>query len=75
MLIVVEGVNHECEKSGSGCRLYGSLQPVAVVVCAADEAYALGVLDKHVQLGSLLREVPDLDAMIAAFEGTKVEPA
>lgn len=70
MLIVVEAVEHGKMRSEWGYRLHGSMKPVAVVVCTANETYTLAVEHELPHLGSLLEDVPELHAMIASFTST-----
>jgi hypothetical protein len=70
MLIVVEAVKQRHMRSDWGYRFQGSMKPVAVVVCAADETYTLGIEHELSHLGSLLEDVPELRAMVASFRST-----
>ncbi len=44
MLIAVESVNYHHTKTDSGGWLYGSIKPIAIIVCSADAIYALDIL-------------------------------
>ena len=65
-LIAVESIDRGLDKSESGCRLYGSIKPVAVIVCDPDGAFALGIEPGFADIDPLLEDVPGLAAMIAA---------
>ena len=69
-LIAVESIDRGLEKSGAGCRLYGSIKPVAVIVCGSDDAFALGIEEGFGDIDPLLEDVPGLAALIAASKNT-----
>lgn len=66
-LIAVESIERWSDCSATGCHFLGSLKPVAVIVCAADGTYALGIDEKFVAIEPLLERVSGLEAMIASM--------
>ncbi len=66
-LIAVESIEYQSDRSTAGCRFFGSLRPVAVIVCAADGTYVLGIEAEFAAIDPLLEQVPGLEAMIASM--------
>ena len=62
-LIAVESVDIQHSKSGSVGRLYGKLEPIAVVVCGSGDAHAFDMEAMPVDLDQLKQAVPELDAL------------
>lgn len=67
MLIAVESIDFQRNRTTSGCRVYGSIEPVAVIVCGPDASYALDMEAKPAAIDQLRHDVPGLGATIAAF--------
>lgn len=67
-LIAVESVDYQRGRTRSGCHVYGRVEPVAVIICGPDRAYALDMESGPVSLDRLKEDVPGLDAMIALFK-------
>ena len=65
-LIAVESIERGHHKSESGCRFFGGIKPVAVIVCDRDGAFALGIEEGFADIDPLLEDVPGLAAMISA---------
>lgn len=65
-LIAVESVEFSHSKTNTGCRMYGNLQPVAVIVCGPDGNYALDMAAKPIAIEQLKQALPELDVAIAA---------
>jgi uncharacterized spore protein YtfJ len=64
-LIAVESVDFRRGTTSTSCQLYGQIEPIAVVVCSADRAYALDMEAKPADLDELRQAIPELDAAIA----------
>jgi hypothetical protein len=60
--------NHSFRK---GYWLYGSKEPVSIVVCDARGARALDIQEHGMSLTDLIREVPGLEAVLAEFTGVR----
>lgn len=71
-LLAVESVDIQHSKTDAGCWLYGSIEPMAVIVCGPDEIFALDMQAKLIALDQLIQEIPELDAMIAPFKKHKI---
>jgi len=67
-LIAVESVEVRHRSSPGGCQSYGSIRPIAVVVCRPEGTYALDMEAKPADLDQLRRELPELDAKLASSE-------
>lgn len=70
-LIAVESAESYPRRAGAHWQLAGIVEPVALVVCGAGEAYALDMAANAVDLAALRRAVPDLDAALAAGGAVK----
>ncbi len=68
LLIAIESVNKDHGKTATGYRMYGSIEPAAVIVCSADGSYALDMESRTIQLEQLKQHTPGLDSLIASFE-------
>lgn len=66
-LIAVESVDLRHSKTNTGCRLYGNIEPVAVIVCGPDGTYALDMEAKLTAFDQLRQDIPELDTIIAPF--------
>lgn len=64
-LVAVESVDLRHDKTDNGCRLYGRVEPIAVIVCRLDGTYALDLAARRTDLEHLSRNVPELDTLIA----------
>lgn len=64
MLIAVESVNFQRNKTNASCWLYGNIETIAVIVCGPDEIYALDMDAKIIVLDQLRQDIPELDAII-----------
>jgi len=67
MLIAVESMDYRHRKSNSSCGLYGNIKPIAVIVCGPDGVCAFDMEAKPTALEPLRQDIPELDAIIAAF--------
>ena len=67
MLIAIESVNFQHGRSDAGCQLYGSVKPIAIIVCNPDGAYALDMEAETADLDQLRRDLPELDTIFARF--------
>ena len=67
MLVAIESVDLQQSKTDTGCRVYGNIEPIAVIVCKADGVYALDMQASLTAIEQLLEDVPGLGAMIAPF--------
>lgn len=72
MLLAVESVDLQHGKTNAGCWLYGSIEPMAVIVCGPDEIFALDMDAKLIALDQLIQEIPELDAIIAPLIKHKI---
>ncbi len=64
-LIAVESIEFRHRKTNTGCQLYGSIEPIAVIVHGPDGTYAFDMAAKLVTLDQLRQNIPELDAIIA----------
>ncbi len=64
-LVVIESIEFQSGKMTTGCHLYVSIKPVAVVVCTPGRTYALDMEAKLTTLDELRRSVPELDTFIS----------
>jgi len=67
MLIAIESVDYRHSKSSPGYRLYGNLEPIAVIVCSPDGIYALDMEAEITVIDHYRQDIPELDAMITSF--------
>lgn len=70
-LITLESVDFQHSKRDTGYRLYGNIEPIAVIVCGPDGTYVLDMEAKLVAFDQLRQNIPDLDAIIAPFYKAK----
>jgi len=63
-LIAVESVDFRQRRTNTDCQLYGSIKPIAVVVCGPDRTYALDMEARSADLDQLKLDVPELDSML-----------
>ncbi len=66
-LIAIESVDYQQSKTNMGWRLFGKIEPTAVIVCGTDTTYALDMESNPADFGYLKQEIPELDAIIAPF--------
>jgi len=64
-LLALESVDIQRSKTNAGCWLYGSIEPMAVIVCGPDGILALDMEAKLVALDRLMQEIPELETIIA----------
>ena len=74
MLIAIESVDFRHSKTNTVCRMYGKIEPIAVIVCAPDATYALDMEAKPAALDQLRQEIPELDTIIASMAKPGSEP-
>ncbi|MDH3576193.1 MAG: hypothetical protein OEO71_00035 [Gammaproteobacteria bacterium] len=65
-LIVVEAVEFRTTTTTSGGFMFGSIAPIAVVVCRQDGTTALDMQAKPASVEQLRRDIPELDAVLSA---------
>ena len=65
-LIAVVSVDFRHSKTNTGCQLYGSIEPIAVIVCSPDGTYALDMEAKPANFDQLRQDIPELGALIAS---------
>lgn len=65
-LIFIESVDSWCAATGAAMRLFGRIEPVAVVVCTANGSYALDMDANPANLDQLRKSVPELDDTLTA---------
>ena len=68
MLIAIESVDFRYSKTNTICRVYGKMEPIAVIVCGPDATYAVDMEAKPAALDQLRQDIPELDAIITPFE-------
>jgi len=68
MLIAIESVVCNHSKSSSGYRLYGNIEPIAVIVCSPDGIYAFDMEAESTVIDHYRQDIPELDAMITSFK-------
>ncbi len=66
-LMAIESVSFQHSKTNTGCRLYGNIEPIALIVSSPDGTYALDMEAKLTSLDQLRQNIPELDTIIAAF--------
>ena len=64
-LFAVESIESGQSRATTRCQLYGTIRPVALVVCARDRAYALDMEARPLDLEQLVVDVPELGAFMA----------
>lgn len=67
MLVAIESVDFQHTKMHNSCHLYGNIKPIAIIVCGPDKIYSLDMEAKPSPIEQLRQEIPDLDAIITAF--------
>lgn len=65
-LIVVEAVEFRTTATKTGGFMFGSIAPIAVVVCRQDGTTALDMQAKPASVEQLRRDIPELDAVLSA---------
>jgi len=68
-LIAVASSETQRNRSNVGCLMYANIQPIAVIVCNENGAYALDMYSSRTSLEDLRRKIPELDAAIAPHLG------
>jgi len=66
-LIAVESVNVWHSKTNTDCRLYGNIEPIAVIVSGLDGVYALDMDAKLIAFDQLRQNIPELDTIYCAI--------
>lgn len=66
-LIAVESVDLRHSKTNSGCRLYGNIEPIVLIVSGPDGTYALDMEAKLTAFEQLRQNIPELDTIMASF--------
>ena len=66
-LIAVESVDFRPTRTKTGGYVYGSIAPIAVVVCGPDGITAFDMHAKPVSVGQLRKDIPDLDGVVSQF--------
>ena len=64
-LITIQSVNFRYSKTNANCFLYGSIEPMAVLICTPDGITVLDVDTEKTNLDKLRQEIPELDNLIA----------
>lgn len=67
LLIVVESVELQHNKTNTNCQLYGDIKPIALIVCALDKTYALDMESNPTSIDRLREGIPELNAIITSF--------
>jgi len=66
-LIAIESVDFQHSRTNAVCHLYGSVEPLAIVVCSQDGTYALDMEARPADFEQLRQDMPELDAIVASF--------
>lgn len=66
-LIAVESVKTRYNRSNSGCHFYADIQPIALVVCGTDGAYALDMESMPADVDLLKQNVPELSVIVGRY--------
>jgi hypothetical protein len=72
-VFAVESCEIARRRSAGGYQLFGTADPVAVVVCDPDSVYALDMAAKPINLEQLREAVPALDSIIAASSTSQLD--
>lgn len=67
-LIAIESVDFRSSNTGTLCQVFAKIEPIALVVCGRDAAYALDMEARPAVLEHLRRDVPGLDAMLRGYK-------
>lgn len=59
-LIAVESIDFEHDKARNSCQVYGSVEPIAVIVCSKNGTCALDMDGKLIDVDQLKEKVPGL---------------
>jgi len=70
MLIAIESVDFRYSNTDTACRMFGNIEPTAVIVCGPGATYALDMEAKPAALDQLRQDIPGLDTLIAVFGKT-----
>ena len=68
-LFAVESLDTGHSRTTTVCQLYGTIRPVAIVVCGRDETFAVDMEAHLLDLEQLVLDVPELDAYVAPARG------
>ncbi len=72
-LVAIESVSLQHTETDNSCRVYGSIVPVAIVVCSPARTYALDMDAAPADLDQLRLNSPGLANRIAEFENAQFE--
>ena len=64
MLIVIERADFRQHKSNNGYQLYGSIEPIAVIVCTRDGIYAVNMEAEPVAVDPMKKKIPELNTLL-----------
>jgi hypothetical protein len=67
LIIAVEQRELRQRNSRASWQLYGTLEPVAVIVCEPDGVYALDMALQPLAVAELTAQIPELATLLAAF--------
>jgi len=65
-VVAVETIQITQRRTPTGYQLFGTAEPIAVVVCAPDGVHALDMAAKPIDFGQLRQDIPAFDSIIAA---------
>lgn len=68
LLIAIESISFQYNKTVKLSHLSGKIEPIAVIVCSPDRTYALDMEAKPAPFEKLREDVPELDDMITSLE-------
>lgn len=72
MLIAVESIDVQQIKTNANYWLHGNIVTTAIIVCDADEIYALDMDATIIDVEQLRQGIPELDAIIVSFNKHKI---
>ena len=64
-VVVVESVSLQHDRTNTNCRLYGNIDPIAIIVRSRAGTYALDMEAKPANIDQFMRDIPELEAVIA----------
>ncbi len=67
LVMAIETIHTQKDRTDSSCTMSGLIQPVAIVVCNLEETYALDIEAQPTAVEPLRREIPELDFAIGSF--------
>lgn len=66
-LIAVESVDYRHTRTKTGGYMYGSIEPIAVIVCGPDGTTAFDTEGKPASVEQLRKDIPGLDGFVSSL--------